>query len=240
MLRRIGAAVLLVSLSAWPAGLTLDQVTALAKTYFRDSAEVPMSVAVNTVVTDKAGKVTYRGQSTVSMVFHGYNQSSGHWSFRGNSGWFNTGALRDSVSGEIGAFMAASLLTPQKDDKREREIREPAQVVIRNSQCAAFVPMKRWLFPQNFCGTLEASLSPEAGSDWMFQHIQLESAGLPAPARISYLGDVKLQSFRVDVDFQKAMLPGDPKPYLWPQQTVATARTDKGTVTITNRYSARK
>jgi hypothetical protein len=47
-------AVFLLALAPlWAAEPTVDRITALAKEYFRDSAEVPMTVAVTTVVTDR-------------------------------------------------------------------------------------------------------------------------------------------------------------------------------------------
>src|SRR6266852_399313 len=93
------------------ADVDLDQIKALANTYFRDSTEVPMSVAVTTVVTDGAGKVKHRTQSTVNMVFNGYNKGSGKFSLHANSGILNSGALRDSVSGDLAAFFAGGLIT---------------------------------------------------------------------------------------------------------------------------------
>ena len=58
------------------AEVTLDQIKALAKVYLRDSAEVPLSVDVTTVVTDPDGNVKHRGHVTASMVFRGYNLES--------------------------------------------------------------------------------------------------------------------------------------------------------------------
>jgi hypothetical protein len=228
------------------ADVTLDRVTALAKAYFRDSAEVPMSVVVTTVVTGPAGKVKHRGESSVSMVFHGYNQASGKFSLRGNSGWFNTGALRDSMSGDLAAFFCAFYLIPKKDARQHREIQQPAEpgkpllVVVKDAACPAMELMARWLFPKKPCGSAQFSLTAGANDDLMFQHFGFDSAGPPAAASIAYLGDVQLTAFHAGVDFQKGFLPGDPQPFLWPKETVTSATTDKGTVTITNRYTPKK
>jgi hypothetical protein len=250
MSRRVPLAFLVILLCcrhrASGADLTLDRITALAKIYFRDSAEVPMSVAVTTVVTDAAGKERHRGQSTVSMVFHGYNQQSGKFSLHANSGFFNTGALRDSLSGDLAAFFAGLYLVPKKDSTRSIEIRQPAEagkpvlVVVKDGECPALELLARWLFPPHPCGTAQFSLTAEGNGDPMFQRFSFESSGRPAAAKIAYLGDVQLQSFHAAVDFQKGFLPGDPKPFLWPLQAVTAAITSKGTVTITNRYSPKK
>ena len=66
-----------------------------------------MTVAVTTVVTDPAGKVKHRSHSQVHMFFRGCNAQAGKFSLRGDSGWFNPGALRDRVSGDMAAFFSA-------------------------------------------------------------------------------------------------------------------------------------
>ncbi|SPE42032.1 exported hypothetical protein [Candidatus Sulfopaludibacter sp. SbA3] len=245
MLRRITLALLSSLLCCHGADVSLDRVTALAKTYFRDSAEVPMSVVVTTVVTDGAGKVKHQGQSTVRMVFHGYNQASGKWSFRGNSGWFNTGALRDSISGEFAAFYAAGFLLPPKKPAQNIEIQQPSEpgkpvlVVMKDGACPELQLMPRWMFPKVFCGSGQFSLAVDAGDDLTFQHFNFDSAGRPSAAKVPYLGDVQLTGFHAAVDFQKEFLPGDKSPYLWTKETVSTIVTNKGKVTITNQYSPR-
>ena len=152
------------------ADVTVDRITALAKTYFRDSAEVPMSVVVTTVVTDAAGKEKHRGQSTVSMVFNGYSQESGKFSLRASSGILNTGALRDSMSGDLAAFYAGFFLVPKKESPRTIEVRQPdgpgkpVLVVVKDGECRAMELMARWMFPEHPCGTARFSLTA-AGND---------------------------------------------------------------------------
>ncbi len=71
----------------------------------------------------------------------------------------------------------------------------------------------------------------------MFQHYTFDSAGLPAAAKVQYLGDVRILAFHTDIDFQEGSLPGDAAPYLWPKQAVTLVTTDRGKISITNRYS---
>jgi hypothetical protein len=71
----------------------------------------------------------------------------------------------------------------------------------------------------------------------MFQHFSFDSAGHPAAAKVAYLGDVQVLAFRAGVDFQKGLLPGDPNPFLWPKETMTAVTTNKGSITIANRYS---
>jgi len=232
-------AVLLFALApVWAAEPTVHQITALAKEYFRDSAEVPMTVAVTTVVTDNAGKVKHRGESAVRMVFHGYNQSSGKFSLRANSGWFNIGALRDSMSGDITTFMAAAMIAPYKEQTRKVEIAGNS-VLVSDAECPLIELSPRWPVPKQFCGTGKFLLTESEGG-LMFDKFSFDSGGRAGPAKVTHFGEVQCRAFHADVEFQKAFLPGDPRPYLWPKQTTITVTTNHGKLTVTNRYSARQ
>jgi hypothetical protein len=227
------------------AEVDLNQITALATAYFRDSAEIPMSVAVTTVVTDGAGKVKHQGQSTVGMVFNGYNQGSGKFSLRANSGMFNAGALRDSLSGDLAAFFAGGLIS-KKNSTHTIAIQQPSEpgkpvlVVVKDGECPELQLMERWMFPRNPCGASQFSVHADSQGGLMFQHFSFESSGRPAPAKITGLGDVQLTAFHADVEFQAVQMPGDSKPFLWPLEAVTSVTTNKGKVTITNRYSPKK
>jgi hypothetical protein len=138
------------------ADVDLDQIKELARAYFRDSTEIPMNVAVTTTVTDAAGKVKHQGQATVGMVFNGYHQESGKFSFRANSGMLNAGAMRDSVSGDLAAFFAGGMI-PKKDPslieiRQSPEPGKPVLVVVKDKECPALELMQRAMFPQHPCG----------------------------------------------------------------------------------------
>jgi hypothetical protein len=222
----------------------LDRIKELARTWFRDSTEIPMSVAVTTTVTDGAGKVKHQGQSTVSMVFNGYNQGSGRFSARAKSGMLNAGAMHDSLSGELSAFFAGGVIL--KKDPSRIEIRQapepgkPVLVVVRDKECPALELMQRWMFLQRPCGLAQFTVNAGSHGSLMFQHFSLDSSGSPAAAKIAYLGDVQVLGFHADVEFQEVVLPGDSRPYLWPLEAVTSVTTNKGKVTIDNRYSAKK
>ena len=221
--------------SAWTAEeLTLERVTALAKVYFRDSAEVPMSVDVTTLVTNEGGKTIHRAHLTVGMVFNGYNQQSGKFSFRANSGIFSTGALHDSLSGDFAAFFAGGLITkpiPTRSLAIEQE-----SVSLVDKSCPALQIVKGAAFPAHLCGTGHFHVSNAPNGELMFQSFTFDTSGAPAMAKVPHLGDVQIQGFHAAVFFQQGMLPGDAKPYLLPEKTVTSLKTDKGTVTVINLY----
>jgi hypothetical protein len=223
----------------------LEQIRSLANTYFRDSTEIPMSVAVTTVVTDAAGKVKHQTQATVGMVFIGYNQGSGKFSLRANSGMFSAGAMRDSLSGNLAAFFAGGLIS-KKTSSQTIAIQQPAEpgkpvvVVVKDGECPQLALMPRWMFPQHPCGLAQFSVIAGSHGGLIFQHFSFDSAGSPAAAKVEGLGDVQLLAFHAGVEFQEVKLPGDSSPYLWPLEAVTSVTTNKGKVTITDRYSPKK
>lgn len=225
--------------------MDLDQIKALANTYFRDSTEIPMNVAVTTVVTDGAGKVKHQTQSTVGMVFNGYNQGSGKFSLRANSGMFNAGAMRDSLSGDLAAFFAGGLI-PKKTSTQTIAIQQapepgkPVVVVVKDGACPQLALMPQWMFPQHPCGSAQFSVIAGSHGSLIFQHFSFDSSGSPAQAKIAGLGDVQLLAFHAEVEFQEVVLAGDSNPYLWPLEAVTSVTTNKGKVTITDRYSPKK
>jgi hypothetical protein len=223
----------------------LEQIQALANTYFRDCTEIPMNVAVTTVVSDEAGKVKHRTQSTVGMVFNGYNRGSGKFSLRANSGMFNAGAMRDSLSGDLAAFLAEGLIPGRTSTQtiaiqQPQEPGKPVVVVVKDGECPQPALMPRWMFPQHPCGSARFSVIAGSHGGPIFQHFSFDSSGSPAPAKIDGLGNVQLLSFHADVEFQEVVLAGDSNPYLWPLEAVTSVTTNKGKVTISDRYSSRK
>jgi hypothetical protein len=224
--------------------VTLDQITGLAKVYLRDSAEVPMAVDVTTLVTDPSGKVKHKGHLTASMVFRGYSFQLGTFSARANKQGLTPFGLRDSLSGDLAAFFGGSLLFAKDGPRPQiRQSDGPGKrlvVVVQNANCPALELNSKFLFPQHPCGVTEIALTSGAGGDLAFQHVGFESVGAAATTKVPHLGDAQLKTFRYGVDFQLKTLPGEAKPYLWPLKTVVTAITDKGTVTITNLYSAKR
>ncbi len=186
-----------------------------------------MSVDVTTLVTDPSGKPKHQSHATVSMVFNGYNEGSGKFTLHANSGMLSAGAMHDSLSGDLAAFFAGGLLQ-KSDPDRTFEVRQ-STVSVKNKTCPPLEPMPRWMFPLHACGAVEFTVI--AGSH-----------GGPAPAKVTYLGDVQLTAFHADVEFQENILPGQPdnKPYLWPLTATTSLTTSKGKLTIANRYSPRQ
>ena len=231
---------LLVLLSAGEA--TLDQITALAKVYLRDSAEVPMNVAVTVMVKDRAGKIKHQNQLSTSMVFRGYSLNTGKFSIVATKNGMTPLGLHDSLPGDLAAFVAATRLFKLGD--AQVEILQPEQnhatVFVRDGKCPALELMKKEMFVLHPCGNAEFTLTARSGGELALQNVSFDSTGSAVVTKVAHLGEVNLKSFHYGVDFQLRTLPGEAKPYLWPLEAVVVATSDKGTVTITNKYSPKK
>jgi hypothetical protein len=226
------------------ANVTLDQIKTSARVYLRDSAEVPMSVDVTTVVTDPGGKVKHRGHLTAGMVFKGYNLKEGKFSLDATKGGLTPFGLMDSLSGDMATFFGGSTLFWAEDSTFDVQQSggpgRPVIVMVRKANCPAMELSPKYMFPRHPCGAMQVALTAGDGGDLAIQHVGFDSTGGPAEAKIAHLGTAQLQAFHFGVEFQLKFLPGEAKPYLWPLKTVVTATTDKGNVTITNLYSAKR
>lgn len=225
-----------------PAAAALDQVAAAAKTYFRDTAELPMSIAVTMVVTDASGKLKRRSHGSVDFIFHGYNPRSDKGTFTISAGIFQRGTMKESMGGNNAVLFAGLMLrdalhaTPSPEILQPAGAGQPLIVRFNGVQCQPFKLKESSLFPGNYCGRWEYYLT-ESGNDLRFERFSFDSAGLPTQAKVAYLGDVQVLGFHFDEDFQQALLPGDAKPFLLPKKVVTAITTDKGTITITNQYA---
>jgi hypothetical protein len=221
--------------------ITIDKIRALAKIYLRDSAEVPMSVDVTTVVTDPAGKVKHRSHFTEGMVFHGYNLASGNFSIRATKGGLTPFGLRDGLSGDLATFFGGSAVFDKEAAIQIHQATgQPVAVIVKHANCPAIDWIPKYSFPQHPCGAMEVTLARDERGEPAIQHVTFNSTGSPGTANIAHLGMAQIKAFQFGVDFQLKFLPGEDKPYLWPLTTVVSASTDKGTVTITNRYGAKR
>jgi len=185
----------------------VQRVMALAKMYFRDCAELPMDVAVTTVVTDARGKLKRRSQAAARLLFRGYNQEGGRFSLSASSGWTNPRAMRESMSGDLAVFFVAMGLVPRKEGEPHFEIQQPARpgepflVNVKAGECSAFKLLDRFVFPQKPCISTQFRLAGDPAGDLVFQHFSFEVVNLPAAARIADFGDVQVLGYHCEGDF---------------------------------------
>ena len=230
-----------------PAGITLDQVTAAAKIYFRDIDELPMTVAVTKAILDQSGKLKKQSRGSVEFLFHGYNPVARKGTASTNYGFFKKGVMKESVPGSAVVLVTGVFLKKElaRDPPPQREQPagpgQPLKLRFSFTTCSPFEFNEGFLVPRNFCGSSEYQLvRVEGKDDLLLQHYSFDSTALPAEADIEYFGKVKILGYHVDEDFQQAFLPNDPKPFLMPRQIVTTISTDKGKIILTNEYVPKK
>lgn len=206
-----------------------SQVMALAKRYFRDSAEMPMQVSVTTTVRGK------ERHANVTMLFSGYGE--GRFRARAKGRFADRGMLKESLSGELAAFASGALLLRKRDTARIEG--DGHEVRIVDSGCPPLrLVSDSVLFParEALCGTAVFETAPGVDGP-TFSRFRLTSANVPARVKTADLGEVELRSFQVEEEFQSLKLKGDARPVLLPKTVRIKATTDKGDIEIRNEYT---
>jgi len=215
------------------------KVTALFRMFLRDSAELPMDVAVTTLVTDAAGREKRHTQGTVRLLFRGYSQQAERFTMKSQAGLMYRRLLHDSMAGDLAVFKAFMLVAPGKNGApRVKVAEEDGGLVARNieTECPDFEMRTGELFPRRDCSRVEFRLVREASGELAVDHFRIETVNLPAPAKLRYLGQVEVWKYAAEADVQKAYLPGDPRPFLVPKRVVTTIETNKGNIVLTEEH----
>jgi hypothetical protein len=222
----------------------MEQVANLAKTLFRDSAELPMDVQVTTTVRKPGGAIKQEHHATVHMRFHGYNRT-GRFTVSAKGNVLDRRATLESMSGDLAAFAAGTLLLTKRDNasvevEKQREPGTAFVVKVGDRDCGEFALVgERILFPtqRSFCGKASFELSSDAAGALTFRNFHFSGGNLPAGAKTAELGNVRILSFGIDEEFQNWTWPGDVKPFLLPRSVHIVVATDKGQIEITNQYT---
>jgi hypothetical protein len=219
-----------------------DRVTAVFKSFLRDSAELPMDVAVTTVVTNAAGRQKRHTQATVHLVFHGYNQQAERFTLRSDTGFFHFRELHDSIAGDFEIFKAFSMVVPGKDGRTKSDVEfteDNGGLTVRTGQndCRGFDLKAGELWATQDCSAVEFRLGRDAAGELTVERFRIETKNLPARGNVRYLGPAEVRRLYAEGELQKAYLPGDPRPFLAPKHVVTTIETDKGKVVVTGEHA---
>ncbi|HYA98573.1 MAG TPA: hypothetical protein VEH49_10785 [Methylomirabilota bacterium] len=242
-----------IGVSALPQGnqqgdprITLEQVTAAAKLYFRDIAELPMTVQVTTTVADSSGKTKKKSSGSIQFLFHGYNPGTEKGTFTVHYGMFHKKRYEESLNGNLAVIFAGMYLRPELIGKQSSpsEIRPPEGPgqpwIFRFStgpDCPAFKLSTLGIAPESMCGIGEYRISLSEAGELSFEYFVFEQAGLPAEAPLEGLGIVNILAFHTEEEFQRVSIAGDARPFLLPRRTTTSIATHKGKVVITNEYA---
>lgn len=228
--------------------LTLEEVSAAASIYFRDTAEFPMLQHTVLTVTDSKGHIRKQHQGSFDYLLEGFPLKPGavlgtyfprdvNIMSAIRQAW--DGTLRSAIASNAYAMFPLYLLVAGQLRPTMRVVSKENDGIITahwdaSQACPAFTFSERRLYlPGLVCGDSEVELRP----DLSLQRFVFDEGGLPASTKVSPFGKTILQSFRVEIDFQEVMVSPDPQPYVVPLRVTSTLVTAKGTVNIVSDYT---
>jgi len=224
---------------------TLDrsEITKLSKSFLRDSAELPMTVTVETVVTNANGKKVRNTHSTTELVFRGYNGETGRSSFHLNAGLMSYRIMHDSIAPNFAVLDAFTAIAPGPEGLKDVAVEggqsgEP--FLLRTAPACKdnqFAMSGQFLYPNNRCYATEFRVRREPAGTLALDRFQVDVANLPAAGKIPYLGPATIRKVHAEGELQAALLPDDPRPFLIPKRVTVTVESDRGTAVVTNRYT---
>ena len=94
-----------------------------------------------------------------------------------------------------------------------------------------------YLFKSLCMGRMRVQLQRD---DLSIKAFAFDAGGLPVQGKVDYLGEASITAFHVDIDFQKATLPGDPKPFVVPWHVTVSVVTDKGKLVMAGEFALKK
>jgi hypothetical protein len=220
---------------------TRDEITALSRSFLRDSAELPMDVAVATVVKDARGKTIRDAHSTVRFLFRGYNAQAGRFSFRAQAGMMSMRIMNDSIGGNFAVIDAFTLLAPHPDGLADVAVEggqgaEPFILRTAQTECREFAMSGKHLYPDKRCAKAEFRVRQDAGRALSIERFDFDVLNLPAKGKLPYLGEGNVRRYHAEGELQQVTLPDDKRPFLIPKRVVTTVESEKGVIVVTNNY----
>ena len=249
------------------AELSFERVTRASKEFLRDSAELPMRITLDFSATDLAGRLRKHRTGRFDYDFHGFNPRSSNatMNLRGRP----RASLKEAATTALVATLAAVLVAPGAEQRLKMKVIDSPQpdsfvaefVPAEDSTGAVKVGLstekpvtEERSGPREKCQTLEwmrnayvfQSICPARlqvqmqKDDLSIKAFAFDVAGLPLPGNVDYLGEVNITGYHIDIDFQKATLPGDPKPFVVPWHVTVNVITDKGKLVMAGEFALKK
>jgi hypothetical protein len=228
------------------AQLTWDQLTSVAKRYFRDTTEFPLRQRMEFSISDPSGRIRKRRRVSADYVFqnnlrtvtYSGRVSGKMWlweALRGGKKTFSAtlnGSWLTVYAGGI-VYMDPGDYVLQTREAGDGSGSVTASLVLRQA-CTPFSMEIRpeSYFPDDPCGTLEFQVD----RDLSFRKFVFESSGLPVTATIEPFGSCELRRYHAEVELQTVTAPGDKDPLLIPKRATTTLETSKGRIVIVSVY----
>ncbi len=247
--------------------LSFERFARASKESLRDTAELPMRLTTEFSATDAHGRVLGHRTGQFDYDFHGYNPRSnnGLLSLYGprrsikEAGTVAAITMLPSILVAPGVErrlkmkvidspqpdMFVTEFVPEKDNQamsyevqvnKEKPVPEQQSALGEKCQNVGWM-RKAYLFSHICLGRAQVQLEKD---DLAVNSFAWDTGGLPAQAKIDYLGKANITGYRVEMDFQKATLPGDPKPFVVPRHVAVTVITDKGKLQMAGDFALKK
>ncbi|HEX4605215.1 MAG TPA: hypothetical protein VH724_14540 [Candidatus Angelobacter sp.] len=244
--------------------ISFERVTRASRESLRDSAELPMRVTTDFSATDLAGHVRKHRTGKFDYDFHGFNPRSSNSTMNLRGLGLTRSGYKEATTTAIAATLAAVLVAPGAEHRFKMKVIDSPQPDIFVAEFAAEEDSfgtihveglsteksspeekcqtlgwmrKAYLFRTICPGRLRVKMQKD---DLSIKAFAFDAAGLPLPAEVDYLGEANITGYHVDIDFQKATLPGDPKPFVVPRHVVVTVATDKGKLVMAGEFALKK
>jgi len=222
--------------------ISFERIARASKEFLRDSAELPMHITMDFSATDLTGRVLKHRKGEFDYDFHGFNPRSNNakTNLRGSP----KSGFKEAASTAFVATLPALLVdSGVEHDVKMKVIDSPKPDIF----AAEFVPEETcqtlewtrdaYLFKNVCTGRMQVQLQRD---DLSIKAFAFDAGGLPVQGKVDYLGEASITGFHVDIDFQKATLPGDPKPFVVPWHVTVTVVTDKGKLVMAGEFALKK
>lgn len=244
--------------------ISFERVVRASKDFLRDSAELPMRIMVDFSATDLTGRIRKHRKGRFDYDFHGFNPRSGNSTMNLRGLGLTRSGYKEATTTAVAATLAAVLVAPGAEHRFKMKVIDSPQPDIF---VAEFVPEEDSFGTIHVEGLSTEKSSPEEKCQtlgWMskaylFRNIcpgrllvkmqkddlsvkafAFDAAGLPLPGEVDYLGETNITGYHVDIDFQKATLPGDPKPFVVPWHVNVSVVADKGKLLMSGEFALKK
>ncbi|HEY2115499.1 MAG TPA: hypothetical protein VGJ51_10430 [Candidatus Angelobacter sp.] len=255
---------------ATPTEISFERFTRAGKESLRDSAELPMRLTVDFSATDLTGRVRKHRKGKFDYDFHGFNPRSnnggglGKLDLHGSRRRFKEGGTIAAITMLPAVLVAPGVehrlkmkslnspqpdlfvaeFAPQEDSlgtttfglSTEKPVPQEKSGPGEKCQTSGWM-QKAYLF-NNIC--LDRAQVQLEKNDLSVKSFAWDTGGLPVQGTVDYLGEANITGYHVDMDFQKATLPGDPKPFVVPWHVTVTVITDKGKLLMSGEFALKK
>jgi hypothetical protein len=224
------------------AEISFERVARASKEFLRDSAELPMHLTMDFLATGLTGRVLKHRKGEFDYDFHGFNPRSNNAKM--NLRPLSKSGLKEAASTAMVATLPSLLVISGVDDVKMKVIDSPqpdifaAELVPREQKCQPLEWVRdTYVFKIICTGRVRVQLQRD---DLSIKAFAFDAGGLPVQGKVDYLGEANITGFHVDIDFQKATLPGDPKPFVVPWHVTVSVVTDKGKLVMAGEFALKK